>query len=86
MKKLILGVFLGAALVLGALGIHVVRDSRGTFVVPKAEWSLDHTYVDSRALGMAEFLKLPGPVQKELASRKAHAVQGQIEESLEGLR
>ena len=86
MKKLILGVLLGAAAVFAALGVHIVRDSGGIFLVPKASWTLEHSYVDTSSYGVAEFLELPKPVQQKLAARKAAAVKGEVDKALDGLR
>lgn len=86
MKKILFGVLVGAAAVLAVLGVHVVRDSQGTFVVGKQTWTLERTYVDARSLGVGDFLKLPAPVRQQLASRKAAAVRGKVEGALEGLR
>jgi hypothetical protein len=86
MKKILLGLVLGIAAMLAALGLHVVRDSGGTFVVPKETLTIEFTYVDSRSYGVAEFLKLPPVVKKALTERKGKQIQGEVQEALDGLR
>jgi hypothetical protein len=85
MKRLttfVMGMAVGAAILLGALKYHVVRANDGLHLVPKLDAQLAGTYADIRAFTIADWAQNPDLAAALIDAGQRDLVEGSAKDAL----
>jgi len=78
----VLGMIVGAGLLLAALNYHLIRAADGLHLIPKVETTLTATYVDIRNFGPADWVRQSRIAEALVKADRTDLMESSIRDSV----